>query len=257
MIMLANGNTAIHERLWCVYEAHLAHGLDISVEIAGEPMYLLTGDLQDTLRKSLEAAQAAEREQKGKARKSAVDGTVLTRLRAAKAKVDEAKRAVLDASDGELINLDTAKCTYEETDGVMIRAAIAGAKEGITHLLARLIRDVVKVESPELAGTSRMQAAARQLQDAEPSQSSPSSSERKRTVPRPRAKPTLSGDGDLVMGRGRAETPPKLTDIPAVPASTPQPPTPPPPEPVILQTSASRESAASSSAAGRPLVATR
>ena len=34
MVMLANANTAIYERLWCVYEAHLAHRLKIFVRIA-------------------------------------------------------------------------------------------------------------------------------------------------------------------------------------------------------------------------------
>ena len=67
--------------------------------------------------------------------------TALRRLAAAKVKADEAKRAVVEASDRLLIN---RACTRVK-DGVMIRAAIEGAKDGITSLLARLIRDDSRV----------------------------------------------------------------------------------------------------------------
>ena len=94
----------------------------------------------------MEAAQAAEREQRENALNDTMCDTALRRLAAAKVKADEAKRAVVEASDRLLINLDRAKCTRVE-DGVMIRAAIEGAKDGITSLLARLIRDDSRVST--------------------------------------------------------------------------------------------------------------
>ena len=48
-------------------------------------------------------------------------------------------------------------------DGVMIRAAIEGAKDGITSLLARLIRDVMMVEFPELFASKSVLAAGSKI----------------------------------------------------------------------------------------------
>ena len=91
----------------------------------------------------MEAAQAAEREQRENALNDTMCDTALRRLAAAKVKADEAKRAVVEASDRLLIN---RACTRVK-DGVMIRAAIEGAKDGITSLLARLIRDDSRVST--------------------------------------------------------------------------------------------------------------
>ena len=71
------------------------------------------------------------------------------KLEEAKHKEDEAKRSVLAAEDDQLINLDTAKCTME-ADERRIREAIRNDKEDITALVAGMIRDMIKVESPEL-----------------------------------------------------------------------------------------------------------
>ena len=148
--MLANNNTPIHERLWCVYEAFLAHRLGIRTRIVGDPMHLLTGNLRRTLQTGMNAARAARQEQTENAQNSGpVTDAVLMKLEESKGKEDEAKRSVLAAEDDQLINLDTAKCTME-ADERRIREAIRNDKEDITALVAGMIRDMIKVESPEL-----------------------------------------------------------------------------------------------------------
>ena len=72
------------------------------------------------------------------------------RLIEAKSKRLEAMRAVLAAENKQLINVDNAKCSKEETDGKRIRDAIRNDKEAITRLIAEMIRDRIKLDSPEL-----------------------------------------------------------------------------------------------------------
>ena len=48
-VMLSNVNTAIHSRLWCVFEAHYATYKKIRSAISGEPVELLTGPAQAKL----------------------------------------------------------------------------------------------------------------------------------------------------------------------------------------------------------------
>ena len=147
--MLANNNTPTHERLWCVYEAFLVHRLAIRTRIVGDPMHLLTGNLRRTLQTGMNA-RAARQEQTENAQNSGpVTDAVLMKLEEAKDKEDEAKRSVLAAEDDQLINLDTAKCTME-ADERRIREAIRNDKGDITALVAGMIRDMIKVESPEL-----------------------------------------------------------------------------------------------------------
>jgi len=54
VMMVPNSNTAIHSRLWCVYEAHCAVELQIPVSIAGDPMLMITDA------KALQEAKATE-----------------------------------------------------------------------------------------------------------------------------------------------------------------------------------------------------
>ena len=60
-VMLANSNTPIHSRSWCIFEAFKAQKEDISMSITGEPIHLLMGAKQSELH-SLERAAHERRE---------------------------------------------------------------------------------------------------------------------------------------------------------------------------------------------------
>jgi len=56
MIMVATEMTAIHERLWCSFEAYSAHFLGVPIEIAGNPVYLVPREHRVQLESTLAMA---------------------------------------------------------------------------------------------------------------------------------------------------------------------------------------------------------
>ena len=127
--MLANSNTPIHTRLWCVLEAHTARQQGIrNVSVTGEPIQLLTGANRDALmsketaarlRQATEADQARElleRELEGGASASAGLDELAERValaREAREGVAQVKLDVLVVEDGALVDLDAATCSFK------------------------------------------------------------------------------------------------------------------------------------------------
>jgi len=159
-VMLANSNTPIHGRLWCVLEAFYAVLEKIkNVSISGEPVQLLTGENKDVLRTEEEEAQS-QRDEKANSLKTQLaqslqdielGNEVATQLRVddqlesfreAAEKVAHAKLRVLRSPDGALIDLNNAKCTVD-ADADLIRGAIRGRETQIATLVVGLIKDVV------------------------------------------------------------------------------------------------------------------
>lgn len=157
-VMLANSNTPIHTRLWCVLEAHTARQQGIrNVSVTGEPIQLLTGANRDALmsketaarlRQATEADQARElleRELEGGASASAGLDELAERValaREAREGVAQVKLDVLVVEDGALVDLDAATCSFKG-DEVMIRDTIRGEEGAIVALVEGLIRDVM------------------------------------------------------------------------------------------------------------------
>ena len=151
MLMLANRYTPIHKRLWCVYEAFLAHVLHIDVRIAGEALHLLSGDLADFLRLKEGAALRMVEE----ARKPVHDAvaalerqgaaelnTLLPRVDAAFEEVARAKLRVLRSEDATLVNFEDATC-FSEDDRKAIRNDIGDRSHAAASFVAGLVRDAV------------------------------------------------------------------------------------------------------------------
>ena len=162
--MLANSNTPIHTRLWCVLEALKARLQQIrNVGISGEPVQLLTGANRTRLREEEQAAQELrDREQEAvkaelderlrhpelieASASAAISSTarrVERQLRAFKQaaeKVAEAKLLVLESSDSELVDLDNATCSYAE-DERRIRDLMRGHEQLVSKLVVGLLRD--------------------------------------------------------------------------------------------------------------------
>ena len=160
-VMLANANTPIHSRLWCILEAFVAATRKIlNITISGQPVDLLTGTNRDQL-----AAAESNARSKCDAKEASVKAQLEEQLRSpellrdenasaaadvqrrqqlreyleAAGQVAEAKLAVLSSPDADLLDLSKARCSYE-ADGQMIREKIAGKEEQVagsvsyTHL---------------------------------------------------------------------------------------------------------------------------
>jgi len=162
MIMLANRNTPIHTRLWCVLEAHIARQRRIEmVRIAGRAIDLLVGKdgkdhvlkrLQLELDKSEDAAkeaatlaiskelEAVSPDERDKAKKKSEKHK--EEVLKCKVELADAKLQVLLTPSNELIELKKATAT-EETDRKYIQAMIRPYERKITELIAELIRDNV------------------------------------------------------------------------------------------------------------------
>ena len=157
-VMLANSNTPIHSRLWCVLEAFKAWLERIrNVGISGEPVHLLTGANRDALRVEEQAAQA-QRACEETAMKDELEERLkypellgagsrpvgsehqYQAFQDAARRVAEAKLVVLEMPDAELIDLDCARCVSAE-DERMIRAAMSGHEPAICQLVVGLLRD--------------------------------------------------------------------------------------------------------------------
>ena len=158
-VMLSNVNTAIHSRLWCVFEAHYATYKKIRSAISGEPVELLTGPAQAKLGEKEKVARQLRDEKEAFIKEQLQEqlqspellgDDACTRQREAaeqafrKAAEDvaEAKLSVLQESDADLIDLAAAKCSYA-SDEVMIRAEIDGNETEIMRSVVGLIRDVL------------------------------------------------------------------------------------------------------------------
>jgi hypothetical protein len=157
MVMLANRNTAIHTRLWCVLEAKKARENAIAeLRIEGPATQLVTGARGEDL-KRLEI-EIEEKTRVAKVRAVAAfeagvgaSGNAKTAAEAEKDELQKsigdsleelarAKLSVLLAPASELIDLSKASCSYEQ-DTIDIRRKIAGSEAEIVELVAELIRD--------------------------------------------------------------------------------------------------------------------
>ena len=158
-VMLSNVNTAIHSRLWCVFEAHYATYKKIRSAISGEPVELLTGPAQAKLGETEKVARELRDEKETFIKEQLQEQLQSPELlgdeactrqreeaeqqfRKAAEDVAEAKLTVLQESDADLIDLAAAKCSYA-SDEVMIRAEIDGNEKEIMQSVVGLIRDVL------------------------------------------------------------------------------------------------------------------
>ena len=160
-VMLANSNTPIHSRLWCVFEAHKALEQNIrKMKISGDPVDLLTGRAEAVLREQERQAKG-HREQEEAVIKQELDdqlkspelldnmstiqltfGRQLIAFREAAMMSAVVQLEVLGARDADLVNIRSAKCTVE-ADETRIRAELHGRVEEVEKLVLLLIRDCV------------------------------------------------------------------------------------------------------------------
>jgi len=158
-VMLANGNTPIHSRMWCVFEAHRARQERIPhVCISGKAEQLLTGSLAAELRVEEELAQAQQDEHEASIKDELEQrlrspellgdgfgldrvGPQLQRFRDAAERVAHVKLTVLRAPDQQLVDLDSVECS-SPSDMTMIRQEIAGEELQIIKVVTGLIRNV-------------------------------------------------------------------------------------------------------------------
>jgi len=156
-VMLANGNTPIHSRMWCVFEAHKASHYNIgNVSISGKPVHLLMGANQKRLRAEEEKAER-ERKLEDERVREELDLHLnnpellsdpssfkmdLAKLQGFAQSVAQAKLDVLRSSDVDLIDLDKACCS-DAGDAERIRSEISGDEAHITTLICRLIRECI------------------------------------------------------------------------------------------------------------------
>lgn len=161
-VMLANSNTPIHSRLWCVFEAYKAREQKIrNLGIAGDPVNLLTGKLEMQLRKEEQDATTT-RDHEEASMKSDINlllrspellgedvnginirvGEQLYQFRFAQERVAQAKLDVLAADDDDLIDISKADCSFDG-DRQMIMQAVQGKEDKVRELIVSLLRDCV------------------------------------------------------------------------------------------------------------------
>ena len=176
MIMLANSNTPIHSRAWCLLEAFCATHLGIVIQISGNPLDLLTGRARQGLLLKEAAAKAARREVEAMTSEEAaapVDSPLrlpsrlpspygahhevahelesleedsllfaaaTQTLEAVETDLAQVKLAVLGEAGERLINLKAATCTRSEDESA-IREIMLNRDLELTELLASLIKD--------------------------------------------------------------------------------------------------------------------
>ena len=160
MIMLANRNTPIHTRLWCVLEAHIARLMQIvMIRIEGPATQLITGARGEALKAaelqadkdSEEATTTATEEFQRSLHESGAEAKahaekrrdqLAARIQQNKQKIAKLKLEVLLAPASELIDLEAAECSNED-DEVKIRKQVSESEDAITSLVANLIHDNV------------------------------------------------------------------------------------------------------------------
>jgi len=159
LVMLANSNTPIHSRLWCVFEAFQAQKQGVRLSLAGEPIHLLTGKQRDELLVSERGAHERRKVQLESVKSdldaqlsrpelvfnaNAVEarfGEQMMQFRAAAEEMAAAKLKVIESPDGALIDLEEATCSFEK-DAMAIFEAINGCEEQIATVVVGLVRDV-------------------------------------------------------------------------------------------------------------------
>ena len=160
MIMVANRNTPIHSRLWCVLEAYKASENQLErLWIQGSATQLITGAEGEQLKQEELAAKAESvkleqlalaayrrslRETSSEAKTEAEEfrKKVVQQSEETKEKESRMLLGILLKPDEELIDLAAAACS-EEADTTRIRNEIKGQEAAITQLIAKLIRDNV------------------------------------------------------------------------------------------------------------------
>lgn len=147
MLMVANSNVPIHSRLWCVYEAHCARTMGISVAVVGDPAHFATKAgaskaanraIQDAVharRKELAINEAME--------DAAADmdilaaGMYLTRYRKMEKRAARANAAAMKKMQRAL-DVRKAQCSHPR-DGEAIRSEVQGQTDEINAMICDLI----------------------------------------------------------------------------------------------------------------------
>jgi len=147
MLMVANCNVAIHSRLWCVYEAHCARVMQISIAVAGDPASFATdARLMKTASRAIHRAVEArkvERAIQAAADEAASDfdifaaGVYESRSRKALKKAGKKSQAAM-TSMKQALDVRKASCTNQD-DGIAIGREIAGGTDQINAMVCDLI----------------------------------------------------------------------------------------------------------------------
>lgn len=152
MMMVPNSNTAIHSRLWCVYEAYCAVDLRIPVSIAGDSMLMITDA------KALQEASATElRKQRNRIFLLAffVIGVMFAPPLAIIfpflwcwiIKNEEKQEEVEREAKLKVVDVKLAKCSVA-SDQEAIQKEIKGSEERINSMIRGFIPKVSAVKAP-------------------------------------------------------------------------------------------------------------
>eukprot|EP00747_Dinoflagellata_sp_TGD_P126057 gnl/TRDRNA2_/TRDRNA2_174237_c0_seq2.p1 gnl/TRDRNA2_/TRDRNA2_174237_c0~~gnl/TRDRNA2_/TRDRNA2_174237_c0_seq2.p1 ORF type:complete len:578 (+),score=89.37 gnl/TRDRNA2_/TRDRNA2_174237_c0_seq2:87-1820(+) len=142
MLMVANSNTPIHSRLWCVYEAHCAMTMQISVKVVGNLLCLVAEGKRE------EVSQALVQWQKAKVRSLEAGSSV---------EVDDSRfqecllGIPLDVSDAKCSSNDDATRIWSE-----IRGSEAEINDMIKEQMSRAAFDIAEnLHCSEVVGRMR------------------------------------------------------------------------------------------------------
>ncbi len=159
VLVVANSRVGVHERLWCVLEAHVAsrRSRSVHVRVAGPAHFLLTGRTKSEFHEQCDGAlleaQAVEEEEVAARQACDAAGDVheqwrqvldlRRRVNAAKQRIHEAKLGILSKDNLELVDISRGTCTMD-ADKTMIRSYVREDRKQIEAFVANLIRDKVR-----------------------------------------------------------------------------------------------------------------
>lgn len=162
MLMVANSNVPIHSRLWCVYEAHCAKLLKISMSVVGDPAHFATNASasQSALHAIRGAVEAKRRELAiaAASEDAAMDMDIIAagvyhrRLQRWEKRAQRQTAAAIERMKRAL-DVRKAKCSSPE-DGAAILGEIGHDVEEINAMLCSLILQdqLQRVPSPGASG---------------------------------------------------------------------------------------------------------
>merc|ERR1740124_1746326 len=165
LLMVANSRTPIHQRLWCVLEAHVALSRSeiFRVKMTGQAHHLLTSDDAKKIKTQIDLFLAKVtlliQEAEILATTLAADKInshdywsqaqqIQNRIDAIRQPMYETQEKVLSRPDNELINLTNATTSYEQ-DESMIREFISGSEQRICTMVADLLRNHIRADLKE------------------------------------------------------------------------------------------------------------
>jgi len=160
--MVANSQTPIHQRLWCVLEAHilLSRKKISRVRIAGHVHYLLTSSDSKIIKDEIDSflvdaaplIETAEIMTKALSSGEIDEQDYWSQAQHIQHRIDEiyqrlytVRSKILCRPDSEIINIDSATTSYPE-DETMIRKFITdtGSKEQVCSMVANLVRKHIR-----------------------------------------------------------------------------------------------------------------